>query len=60
MKANFYNILASAIEEGTRYGHNKAYKYTTNPDEELVITEITNAIMNSICEYIIFKGEFNE
>ncbi len=54
-----YNIITAALEEGIRYGVNRAYKYTESPDRETIVDQVHTAVMNSLCEVLDF-GESDE
>lgn len=49
-----YHVISRAVEEGVKYGWNRAHKHTENPKPEHIQTEIEKAVMNSLCEVIIW------
>jgi hypothetical protein len=53
---NTYVVFSRAVEEGVRYGWNRAHKHTSTPDAESVKEEIEQAIMNSVCEFFSFDS----
>ena len=57
MKPKIRAILATAIDEGIRYGWHRAHKHTDIPDEHHVQCEIDNAIWNAIHEVFEFNEE---
>ena len=57
MKPKFRVILEQAIEEGVRFGWNRAHKHVENPTEGAVIEHIEEAVMSSIYEYFTFDEE---
>jgi hypothetical protein len=57
MKPKVYPVLEMAVEDGVVYGLNRAYKYTDDPSREEIIAQITNSVMNSICEWFDLADE---
>jgi hypothetical protein len=57
IQVNIYKIMARAVEEGIRYGWNRAHKHTDSPTKEHTIDEIEKAVMNELSEIFIFNGE---
>ena len=55
-----YELLDRCIEDGVRYGLNRAYKHTDTPSREQMEAEIENAVMNEICSWFYFKGTEDE
>jgi hypothetical protein len=55
MKPKFYNVLEMAIEEGVRYGYNRAHKHLENPSENVIIDSIVENVMNSINDWFDFE-----
>lgn len=49
-----YRVIARAVEEGVKYGWNRAHKHTDNPRPDHVQSEIESAVMNSLSEVIIW------
>lgn len=54
IQVNTYEIVCRAVEDGLNYGWNRSHKHTDKPDEFLVKQEMENAIMNALCEVLIF------
>lgn len=54
VKANLYEIVSRAVEEGVQYGYSRSFKHTDNPDKEVMIDTIYQAVMNALCEVIKF------
>jgi hypothetical protein len=48
-----------ALEEGVRYGYNRAHKHVENPSEDAIIDNIVEQVMNSLYEWFDFE-ENNE
>ncbi len=48
-----------ALEEGVRYGYNRAYKHVENPHEDAVVDCVVDGAMNSLYEWFDFE-ENNE
>jgi hypothetical protein len=54
MKPKFKEVLEMAIEEGVRYGYNRAHKYVENPSEGAIIDNITEGVMHCLYEWFDF------
>jgi hypothetical protein len=48
MKPKFRSVLEMALEEGVRFGWNKAHKHNHNPDVDAAADAIMTEIMNSL------------
>jgi hypothetical protein len=48
MKPKFRPVLEMAIEEGVRFGWNRAHKHNPEPDIDAATDVIVNEIMNSL------------
>jgi hypothetical protein len=57
MKPKVYPVLDMAVENGVHYGLNRAYKYTDDPSREQIVAEVTEAVLNSICEWFDLSDE---
>ena len=57
MKPKFRAVLLMAIEEGVRYGYNRAHKHTENPTANVVMDHITQNVMDCIDEWFDFDKE---
>ena len=55
MKPNFHKVLEMALEEGVRFGYNRAHKHVENPHIDAVTDCIVNDVMNSLNEWFIFE-----
>ena len=51
MRPKTYAVLDRAIEDGVRYGINRAIKREHQLTDEQFIDEIRNSVMNEICEW---------
>ena len=60
MKPKFRNVLEMAIEEGVRYGYNRAHKHIENPSEGAIIDSIVEQVMNSLDEWFDFEETYND
>lgn len=60
MKPNFRKVLELAIEEGVRYGYNRAHKHVENPHEDAVVDNIIDGVTNSLYEWFDFNEDSNE
>lgn len=56
LKLRPYNIVARAVEEGVKYGVNRAYKHTSTPTRDTLEDCVSTAVMNSLDE--VFDYEF--
>jgi hypothetical protein len=57
MKPKFRNILEMALEEGVRYGWNRAHKHNPNPDIDAATNAMVPAIMDTFEEWFDFDGD---
>ena len=48
MKPKFRAVLEMAIEEGVRYGYNRAFKYNPEPNIDSITDTIVTEIFNSL------------
>ncbi len=48
MKPKFRPVFEMAIEEGVRFGWNRAHKHNPEPDIDAAADAIVNEIMNSL------------
>ena len=48
MKPKFRNVLEMAIEQGVRYGYNRAFKHNPEPHINAITDSIVNEIFNSL------------
>ena len=55
MKANEYMLMVQCVEEGYKYGYNRAYKHTDTPTPEQLSTAIQGAIIDAMCEWFMFE-----
>ena len=44
-----------ALEEGVRYGYNRAHKHVENPHEDAVVDCVVDGAMNSLYEWFDFE-----
>ena len=51
MKPKFYPVLQMAVEDGVTYGLTRAHKHTDKPTHDQVVNAVTEAVLNSICEW---------
>lgn len=54
MKLKAYTILSNAVDDAVNYGYARAHKHTENPTGEHIVDEITQAVMNELCDIIDF------
>ena len=55
MKANEYMLMVQCVEEGYKYGYNRAHKHTDNPTSIELELAITDAIVNAMTEWFMFE-----
>lgn len=60
MKANEYQVLDMAVEEGVNAGINRAFKHTEKPTPEQISDAVKCAVLSSICEWFRFDDERTE
>lgn len=48
MKPKFRNVLEMAIEEGVRFGYNRAVKHNPEPHIDAITDSIVTEIFNSL------------
>ena len=54
MKPKFRPVLEMAIEEGVRYGYNRAHKHIENPQESVIVDNIVEQVMSSLEDWFDF------
>jgi hypothetical protein len=55
VQINSYDVIRRAVEEGVAYGINRAWKHSDNPvPSPGQHEEIERAVINSLCEVIVF------
>jgi hypothetical protein len=57
MHARTYDVLHRAVEEGVMYGIRRLWKHRdtlTEDDTEVYAEEVTQAVMNAVCEMFDF------
>jgi len=57
MKPKFRNVLEMALEEGVRFGWNRAHKHNPEPDVDAAADAIVSEIMNSLDSWFDFEDE---
>ena len=57
MRPKTYRVLELAVEDGVKYGYQRAYKYVDNPTEEAIVKEVQAAVLSAICEWFLFDDE---
>ncbi len=55
MRAKEYEVLVQAVEQGVASGWRRAYKHDDAPLVEDMQRCITDAVLNSICEWFVFE-----
>jgi len=54
VRIDAYEVIVSAVESGVKYGINRAHKHTDKPSCEQIECEVTQAVLNSLCEVLVF------
>ena len=54
IRVRVYPIIADDVEASVAYGWRRAHKHTSTPTEAQVCQEITNAVLNGLCEILDF------
>lgn len=54
MKVDEYKVMTECVEDGARYGVNRAFKHTDEPSLEQIIAEVETAVMHEICGKFAF------
>lgn len=54
MRAKDYDVLVRAVEEGSAYGVNRAFKHTETPYRATIIDEVAKAVLQYIEEVFFF------
>jgi hypothetical protein len=57
MKVKTYNVLSRAVEEGVRYGYNRAFKHCEAPGEKEICNSVYDGIMNELNDWFTFGDE---
>lgn len=45
------------MEEGAAYGWRRAHKRTDTPGEGAIVDQITQGVLDEVCEYFDFEAE---
>lgn len=54
MKVRMYNLISDMVERGAERGWKRAFKHTDSPNDAQIVQAVHDAIMNELCEYLIF------
>lgn len=57
IRVRLYSLVAEAVEQGVGYGYMRAHKHVEAPEEDHLKNEITQAVLNAICEIIDFDPD---
>lgn len=60
MKPKFRSVFEMAIEEGVRFGWNRAHKHNPNPHIDSAADAIVTEIFNSLDTWFDFEDTVNE
>lgn len=60
MRPNFQKVLQLALEEGVRFGYNRAHKHVESPHEDAVVDCVVESVTNSLYDWFDFGGEIDE
>lgn len=53
LRPKTYTILVDAVENGVRYGMNRAYKHSDDPPKDHIAQEVETAVINEILEWFM-------
>jgi hypothetical protein len=59
MKPKFRPILEMALEQGVRYGYNRAFRHDPAPHVDAIVEHIVEQVINSLDDWFDFE-ENNE
>jgi hypothetical protein len=54
VRVKAYEVIRRAVEEGVRYGWSRAHKHDEKPDPDVLREALENAVVNELCEWLIF------
>jgi len=57
VRVNAYKVVSDAVEQGAIYGWYRAHKYTDKPVEDDAVEAIRQAVLNELCEVLIFSED---
>jgi hypothetical protein len=57
LKINTYVVISRAVEEGIKRGWHRAHKYTDEPSEPTIKSEIEKEVLNSLTEIISWSDD---
>lgn len=57
MRPRTYRVLELAVEDGVKYGYQRAHKHVDNPSEQAIIEEIQASVLSSISEWFLFDDD---
>lgn len=55
MKVNTYKLIEKCVEDGTKYGMDRAFKYNDAPTDQDITDEVVSAVMQELCEWFEFS-----
>ena len=59
IKIDLYGLIDDAVENGVRYGYNRARKHDPNPGEDHVIDVIRESVLDKLNDLINFNEPEN-
>lgn len=54
LKLKTYTVVSDAVEQGVLYGIRRAHKYTDAPSDDLLLEQVREAVLSSLCEVVDF------
>jgi hypothetical protein len=57
MKPKFRPILEMAVEQGVRYGYNRAFKHDSEPHVDAIVEHIVDQVISSLDDWFDFEEE---
>ena len=55
MRIKAYPVLVRCIDEGVRYGYNRAFKHCETPGEKEICEAVYQAVLNELCDWFTFE-----
>ena len=54
IKVDLYRVMEDAIEEGLKFGYNRAHKYNDKPGRELLVEHMLHEVMSALGNVLQF------
>jgi phage-related protein len=60
LRVNTWAVVQRAVEEGCAYGARRAFKHTDAPTSEQIEDACTRAVIDALCEVLLFDDPERE